>query len=141
MPDKVFIDSNIWIYFFLESTSLAEAEKYRKAVALISRLDFIFISTQVLNETDNVLHRRYKFSLKSVEICIKKILTICEVLILNEQNTLHALTLMQTYSFSFYDALIVSTAVGSSCKFIYSEDLHHNLNVENRLLIQNPFFL
>lgn len=141
MPDRIFIDSNIWIYFFLESTSPAEKEKYRKAVALISRLDSIFISTQVLNETANVLHRRYKFSLKSIEVCVKKILSICEVAILNEQNTLHALTLMRTYSFSFYDALIVSTAIGSSCRFIYSEDLHHNLNVENYLLIQNPFFL
>lgn len=141
MPDKVFIDSNIWIYFFLESTSLTEKEKYRKAAPLISRLDVILISTQVLNKTANVLHRRYKLSLKRIEVCVKKMLAICEVAILAEQHTLYALTLMSKYSFSFYDALIVSTAVGSGCKFIYSEDLHHNLNVENYLSIQNLFFL
>jgi predicted nucleic acid-binding protein len=51
MQDRVFIDSNIWVYFFLESPIFEEEEKYRRAFALISLLDKILASTQVLNET------------------------------------------------------------------------------------------
>jgi predicted nucleic acid-binding protein len=141
MQDRVFIDSNIWVYFFLESPIFEEEEKYRRAFALISLLDKILASTQVLNETANVLLRKYKFSIDSVKVCLQKMIDISDVIPLETAHTFNALELMRSYSLAFYDALIVSVALSSNCRFIYSEDLQHRLTVENQLVIQNPFVL
>jgi predicted nucleic acid-binding protein len=66
---------------------------------------------------------------------------ISDVIPLETAHTFNALELMRSYSLAFYDALIVSVALSSNCRFIYSEDLQHRLTVENQLVIQNPFVL
>lgn len=43
------------------------------------------------------------------------------------------------YDFQFFDAIIVAGALAANCTIIYSEDMHHNLLVEERLRILNPF--
>jgi predicted nucleic acid-binding protein len=91
MQDRVFIDSNIWVYFFLESLIFEEEEKYRRAFALISSLDKILASTQVLNETANVLLRKYKFSIDSVKVCLQKMIDISDVIPLETAHTFNAL--------------------------------------------------
>jgi predicted nucleic acid-binding protein len=37
------------------------------------------------------------------------------------------------------DLLIVATAIESGCSILYSEDMQHNQNIENKLVIINPF--
>ena len=41
--------------------------------------------------------------------------------------------------FSFYDALIVAAALETQCDVLFSEDMQHNLIVDNSLKIVNPF--
>ena len=48
MTDKVFVDSNIWLYAFIQSKG--DQEKRVKAKACIVDADEIVISTQVVNE-------------------------------------------------------------------------------------------
>ncbi len=43
------------------------------------------------------------------------------------------------YGFSWWDALIVASALRQECTLLLSEDLQHNLVVDNRLTIINPF--
>jgi predicted nucleic acid-binding protein len=43
------------------------------------------------------------------------------------------------YNFSFWDSLIVGSAIKSGCKRLYSEDMQDGLIVENELKIINPF--
>jgi predicted nucleic acid-binding protein len=43
------------------------------------------------------------------------------------------------YGFSWWDALIVAAALRQECTLLLSEDLQHNLVVDNRLTIINPF--
>ena len=45
MPDKVFVDTNIWLYAFMED----ESEKHKIAFSIISNTN-ILLSTQVINE-------------------------------------------------------------------------------------------
>ena len=49
-----------------------------------------------------------------------------------------ALDVQERYGFSFYDSLIVATALGSGCKRLLTEDLQHGQCVEG-LRIENPF--
>ncbi|OQB67484.1 MAG: hypothetical protein BWX92_04000 [Deltaproteobacteria bacterium ADurb.Bin135] len=59
--------------------------------------------------------------------------------LLTEENTLQALTLIEKYSLSFYDALIVSSALDSNCTVLLTEDLQSGLFINDRLRIVNPF--
>ncbi|OQW99615.1 MAG: twitching motility protein PilT, partial [Thiothrix lacustris] len=43
------------------------------------------------------------------------------------------------YKFSYYDSIIVSSALLSGCQVLYSEDMQHSLLVENQLTIIDPF--
>jgi len=118
MQDRVFIDSNIWVYRFVRNDVEIERIKRQKASALIDSHDAISISTQVLNETANVLLRKYRFSIDSVKVCLQKMIDISDVIPLETAHTFNALELMRSYSLAFYDALIVSVALSSNCQFI-----------------------
>lgn len=50
-----------------------------------------------------------------------------------------AWTLTDRYDFSWWDALIVAAALRQECTLLLSEDLQHNLVVDNRLTLINPF--
>ncbi len=47
--------------------------------------------------------------------------------------------LREKHLFSYYDSLIVSSALLAKCSILYSEDMQHNLKVETTLTIVNPF--
>jgi predicted nucleic acid-binding protein len=43
------------------------------------------------------------------------------------------------YGFSFWDSMIVASALDNHCSVLYSEDFQHNQIIEGRLQIINPF--
>ena len=43
------------------------------------------------------------------------------------------------YHYSYYDSLILASAVESRCTIIYSEDMQHGQVIEKELKIVNPF--
>jgi predicted nucleic acid-binding protein len=43
------------------------------------------------------------------------------------------------YQFSYWDSLIVASALESGCGVLYSEDLQSQQRIENQLEILNPF--
>lgn len=51
--------------------------------------------------------------------------------------TLRAVAVKDRYGFSYYDSLIVATALENQCIFLYSEDMHHG-QVVDTLTIINP---
>lgn len=50
-----------------------------------------------------------------------------------------AWSLTERYDFSWWDALIVAAALRQECTLLLSEDLQHNLVVDDRLTIIDPF--
>jgi hypothetical protein len=51
---------------------------------------------------------------------------------------LKASTLREQYAFSFWDSMIVSSALHANVSVLYSEDMQDGLVVENRMRIINP---
>ena len=49
-----------------------------------------------------------------------------------------AIGLASRWKYSFYDSLIIASALQSECRIIYSEDLQHGQKVEGVMLV-NPF--
>lgn len=50
-----------------------------------------------------------------------------------------SLFLMGKYDFQLFDSLIVASALEKGCETLYSEDMQHDLLVEEQLKIVNPF--
>jgi predicted nucleic acid-binding protein len=57
----------------------------------------------------------------------------------NSNTIIQAITIKHTYQLQFYDALIIATALENNCNILYSEDMHHNQLIENKLKIINSF--
>lgn len=134
MRDKrVFIDSNILIYSVSD-----EGKKSIIAQNLLSS-HRITISVQVLNEFCNVMIKKRILTLDEL---IKVIATFCqdfEVLPISETLVSQALSIKQRLNYSYWDSLIVATALASGVSTLYSEDMHHDQTIDGQLTIVNPF--
>ena len=136
MQDKIFLDTNIIIYAFSED----EIERQSVALNLLDREgDNVFISKQVINEFINILLKKFKLSSKEVENSILELDTVVNIVDFDLSTQIKALHIKDKYNLQFYDSLIVATALENRCTTLYSEDMHHNLLIENRLKILNPF--
>ena len=136
MKDKIFIDTNILLYAY--ST---EKNKQEIAQNIINTNNNIYISKQVINETINILIKKFKLNIKDIINVVKELEKEFIILDFDIQIQLNALKLKQNYNLQFYDALIVSTALKNSCTILYSEDMQDKLVIEKKLKIINPFLI
>ena len=69
----------------------------------------------------------------------KSIFLSYQVGIVDQEIILKAISIAGKYRYSYWDGLILASALVSNCKYIYTEDMQHNQFIENRLQIVNPF--
>lgn len=136
MQDKIFLDTNIIIYAFSED----EVEKQSVALKLLDKQDDnVLISKQVINELTNIFLKKFKLSSNQVEAAILELDTIVNIADFDLSTQIKALHIKDKYNLQFYDSLIIATALENRCTILYTEDMHHDLLIENRLKIVNPF--
>jgi predicted nucleic acid-binding protein len=133
MNDKAFVDTNILIYIH----SSTDISKRQKAIELLGGYNCT-ISIQVLNEFCNVCVKKVKLPYQKIQIMLDEILETCELSPINESSIRKALILQDRYKFSFYDSLIISSALENDCKYLLSEDLANKQEIEG-LIIKNIF--
>lgn len=68
------------------------------------------------------------------KIFIEFFLTYLELQTINQ-----ALKLAKKYRYSYFDSLILASALEHDCSILYSEDMQHQQLIENKLTIYNPF--
>lgn len=64
---------------------------------------------------------------------------ICNVVLLTKTTYLIAFDVSINYGFSFWDSLIIASALENGCDVLYTEDMQHNQLIENKLRALNPF--
>lgn len=126
-----FLDSNVLVY--LTSTEASKALAVERLLA--SRPT---ISAQVLNEVTNVLRRKMRFEWTAVDRFVERLVLIATVLPLTEGTNRSARALAARHGFSWYDALIVASALEGGCTRLFTEDMHHGHKVDG-LSIVDPF--
>jgi len=131
---RVFLDTNIIVYLYTSS----EDNKRLQAAKTLTDGDAI-ISTQVLNELSNVLSRKFLFNWKQITKVCSEIVDQIAVLILSINTIQKSYELAEKYNISFFDSLIVASAIEANCEILYSEDLQHNQIFESTLKVINPF--
>ena len=136
MSDKIFIDTNVLIYAFSED----ELNKQQVALNLIDAVacDAI-ISNQVINELANVFLKKFKLPIEQVEDALLELDSLLNIVSFDISTQIKALRLKQRYNLQYFDSLIIATALENKCNILYSEDMQHELIIDNRLKIINPF--
>jgi len=137
MSDKVFVDTNLFVYAKLDNDNNTEKrERLEEFFKTIS--NEILISTQVINEIYSAMMKN-KVSDEDIQEMINQILIDVEVSIVVVSTIKLAWELKKKYNLSYWDSLIVSTALESGCEILYSEDMQHNQLINDKLTIKNPF--
>jgi predicted nucleic acid-binding protein len=132
-----FFDSNIWLYAF--STDRKEESKRLLAKQLISEEKYITISTQVINEVSYNLRKKHKIDEQSLLNLIISFYAKYPIISFNLDILESASHLRTQYHVSFWDSLIIASAVYSGANTLYSEDMQNGLIVTKKLTIVNPF--
>jgi|ERR1700733_11112857 len=137
MPDKVFLDSNIIIYAY----SIDEPKKQTIVKDLLNIHEIIIISTQTINEFITVTTRKKILNIKQVSAVVDELFSVFLVETINQNVIKNAIILADKYHYSYFDCLMLASALTSGCSILYSEDMHHSHMIENNLKITNPFRL
>lgn len=135
MSDRVFLDTNLWVYFFAKDP-LDKAERIADIVN--AQLPSLIISTQVLGELYNVLTRKRIFSNTETQSIVSGLTNRTLVVDIDTSKVLQAMELNIRYGYSYWDSLIIATALQSDCSILYSEDMQHDQLIESKLRIINP---
>jgi len=132
-----FFDSNIWLYRLLIDPECNEAEEIRKhnlAAALTSKKN-ILITRQIINKVCSVLSKKAKISEIKIRQIIQEFYDGCLVIQLDRNIILRASELRNHYSFSFWDSLIVASALATDANILDSEDMQDRLIISNQLTL------
>ena len=132
MTDRIFVDSNVFMYIF------SDMDTYREKALMV--LDsYPVISTQVVNENVHVCLKRIKLRKREAFEHGERLITNCEVKTISVETIHSAFSVSKKYGFSFWDSLIVASALENDCSILYSEDMQHKQVIEKKLPIINPF--
>ena len=134
MNDKIFLDSNILVNCY--STSDFNKQSVARALAAQNNT---YISTQVINETINVMSKKYQLpwiDLKQLIIDFDNNFIVQQ---LSTEDIMYACSIADRYQLSFFDSLILASAIKSQCSIIYSEDMQHTQIIDKTIKIINPF--
>lgn len=133
MRDKIFIDSNIFLYAFSDK----DLNKQRIASNIV--LEEASISTQVINEVSNNMIRKLGFTNSEVREFIQSCYSRYDIVNFNQELFIEASEVREQYNISYYDSLIVSAGLQTEATLLYSEDMQNQLKINNTLTILNPF--
>ena len=129
---KIFIDTNIIIY-------LISDDKHKSAIAAEILAQKPRISVQVLNEFTNVARKKLQLPWHEISYIVKRIETLCKIESLTVETNEKGRYVAEKYGLSFYDSLIVSSALLSGCNVLYTEDMHSGQKIDGNLVLKNPF--
>jgi predicted nucleic acid-binding protein len=136
MSDRIFIDTNIFIYAYTDND-----ETKHKISATLFETDLIgkkiCISPQVIGEFYAAMVK-LKQSHQKILSYIADFIPFTNVADISLSTVKYCLFLKERYGYSYWDSLILSSAIGSGCPIIYSEDMQNGQTIENCLLIRNP---
>jgi predicted nucleic acid-binding protein len=137
MRDKVFVDTNVFVYAYSDD----DIQKHNTAKKLLQNdlsENIIVVSVQILNEFYSVMSKS-KLSHKEITLYVREIAKQTFVKSITIETVELCLRIREKYQFSWWDSLVLASALEQECSVLDSEDLQHGQVIENSLEIINPF--
>jgi predicted nucleic acid-binding protein len=129
-----FLDTNILVYAFTTDPRAARAQALLECGCVIG--------VQGLNEFANVAKRKLLMNWVEIREALSAIRTLCRTIVpIDVETNEDAVRIADRYECSFFDALMIASALRADCGILWSEDMHNGLVVDQRLRVANPFHL
>ena len=138
MNDRIFIDTNVLVYLF-DNDSPDKQKRAEEILSDSSKRGKISISTQVIQEFYVVVTKKLDRPLAPDQAykAVQEISSFSVVQI-DTELIFFAIQMSQNNKISFWDSLIIQSAISGGAKKLYSEDLQQGRSFGN-LEIENPF--
>ena len=130
---KFALDTNILIYSH-DKSSIGKQNISRDLI-----IHSPVVCTQVVSEYISVLKHIMKISKTAVLHACMSNLKHCQIQTVDFATLQTAERLIHRYDFQLFDAIIVASALDIGCQILYSEDMQHQMIIDKRLSIINPF--
>src|SRR5262245_39235774 len=127
-----FLDTSVLMYLVS-----ADAAKADLVEALLVRP--CVISVQVLNEFAAVGARKLAMTWPEIGETLATVRAVCRVEPVSVDTHDRAVDIARRYRFSFYDALIMASALIAGCRTLYAQDLQHRQVIDRSLRVVDPF--
>jgi predicted nucleic acid-binding protein len=139
MSGKFFLDTNIFVYSF-DGTSSKKAQRAGQLIRQAIQTRNGIVSFQVVQEFFNVALRRFAEPMTHADAEQYLSTTFRPILAVHSSQALYgeALRIAAKFKSSWYDSLVIASAIEGQCEVLYTEDLQHGQQMGN-LRISNPF--
>lgn len=129
------------MYAFLDTNDSNQHTKHLKAVDFLKKFSTdnpVIICIQVLSEYYSALLKN-KISDEEIQESTKQLVNFLEVVAVSKNIVMRSYSIKNKYHYSYWDSLIIASALQNNCTVLISEDMQHNQKIENQLSIINPF--
>lgn len=136
MSERVFLDTNVLVY----ADDLDAGPKRDRARAVVREhvaSGAAVLSTQVLQEFFAIATRKLGLAPEVARARVEAFAQL-DVVLIRTELIVGAIDLHRLRSLSFWDALVVRSAVAAGCSRLLTEDLNHGQVIEG-VRIENPF--
>ena len=130
--ERYFLDTNVVLY-------AVDADDRKADIADGLVCSGCFLSSQIFNETVEVMRRKWKAPWDRVRSFLEYLESnAIQVEAITFETHQRALDVAQSTSIRIYDALLVAAAEQANCTILYTEDLNHGQRIGS-VTICNPF--
>jgi len=137
MKERAFVDTNIFVYSYTNY----DTNKQVLAESLLQNIDKktdLFISIQVIKEFCATM-KKHNTETALLKNYVEEIINSFVVLSTRIKTIFKSIENLNKYNLSWYDTILITTAINNDCKIFYSEDLKNGLIIENKMTVINPF--
>ena len=127
------VDTNVFIYLH------DKLNHFKREIAENILAANPKIPAQVVSEYLNTTKRLLNLSKSELLSQCAELFSGCEIIPVSPNTLFFAATLITKYDIQLFDAVIVAASIEGNCSVLYSEDMQHNLIINNTLTIINPF--
>jgi predicted nucleic acid-binding protein len=136
MSDRVFVDTNIFVYTDDRAARIKRV-RARTVLSELIRTKRAVVSTQVMQEYFAAAIKKLGLSPERARIRVERLGRL-DVVLIRPELILGAIDLCRLHALSFWDALVVRSASAAGCGRLLSEDLQDGQSIDG-VRIENPF--
>ncbi|WP_408033204.1 PIN domain-containing protein [Thermodesulfobacterium geofontis] len=86
-----------------------------------------------------MMNRKFNINYDKLEVLVDRFWEKFEVSLINKFSIEKALKIAQDYKYSYWDSLIIASALENECSILFTEDMQDGQVIEGRLRIKNPY--
>ena len=80
-----------------------------------------------------------KVAAADVRKALEEITAVCRLVAVCERDIFCALRIHDTYGYSYFDSLMIASALDSGCRYLLSEDMSDTQMIDSKVTIKNIF--